>query len=110
LFFSPQSTIERFFLPDFSPAIQKLVDAVRRRAFDGLHDVSDGNGAQRTTDRYHRKVYVIWHDDQAIQVKFQTITSQTGIDDNCSRCWRQIPTPIGAESGEEDLKIWLKMG
>ena len=52
---------------------------------------------------------VIRHDDQAVEVKFQTVTSQARIDNNCSRCRRQGPTKVSAESREYYLEVWLKM-
>jgi len=54
-------------------------------------------------------VHVIRHDDETVEVKLQTIFSYAGVNDNCSRCRRQSPAKIGAESSEDNFEVWLKM-
>jgi len=52
---------------------------------------------------------VIRHDDQAVEVKFQTISSHTGIDNNRSGSRRKGPAEITTESDEYYLEVWLEM-
>jgi hypothetical protein len=75
VFFLPQRAVERFLLPDYPSAIQKFVDAVRRSAFDSLHDLRHWDRASGATSWHERQMNVIRHDDQAVEVKFQTISS-----------------------------------
>jgi len=85
LLFFPQSAVKGFLLPNFPPPIQRSVDAVSRSTFDSLHDLGERNGPLKTASRYDRKVDVIRHDDQTIEIKLQTASRHTGIHNNRSR-------------------------
>jgi len=108
LFFS-QRAVKRFLLPDSPSAIQKFVDAVRRSALDSLHDLRHGHRPLGVTNWHESQMNVIRHDDQAVEVKFQTISSHTGIDNNCSCIERKGPAEVSTESDEYYLEVWLEM-
>ncbi len=52
---------------------------------------------------------VIRHDDQALEVKFQTISGHAGIDNNRSRIRRKGPAEVSTESDEYYFEVWLEM-
>jgi hypothetical protein len=105
----PQRPVERLLLPNFRPAIQKSFNPVRGSAFDRLHDFGDGNGPARATTRSDGEVDMIWHDDDAMKVKLQTISGEAAFDNNCPRRRRQSPSKIGTESDEYYLEVRLEM-
>ena len=108
LFFS-QRAIERFLLPDSASAVQKSVDAVCRSAFDSLHDLRHGDRPLGATNWHESQMNVIRHDDQSVEVKFQTISSYAAIHNNCSCIGRYGPAEVSTESDEYYLEVWLEM-
>src|SRR5258708_182476 len=63
MFCCSQRAVERFLLPDSASAVQKLVDTVRRGAFDSLHDLRRRDRPLRATNRHESQMNVIRHDD-----------------------------------------------
>ncbi len=97
MFFTPQEPIERFTLPDSSPAPKNFVDSMCRTAFDPLHDL----GQNHQVKRGKNEVDVIRHNNQAIQIEKLTMSVHAGIDHDSSDGFRNNPVLMSAEGDKE---------
>ena len=103
--------VERFVLPNASATVQKLVDRMGRRTFDGMQDSGEGElililvSQERT-----KQMNVIRHHNASMQQDSIFMLRHTVFQNNISRRRRQDPPVKGAEPNAMCRIVALDMG